>query len=139
MEYMIAVCKFPPVDTGTHVGRGSNTYEYLIPVDTPKEHGFAVITRADNAKKVTADNMRVVAITETKPLMDREFDGKLKHVVATFSTDGYAGLVERQRKKESLMVLMQARLEEASRLAAFEALSEKDPELKKLVDEFKKL
>lgn len=112
-------------------------YEYLVPGDTTVNKEvplYAVITRA-SVKAEELSYFAVARVVEVKDLIDAEYDGKIKHVVALFTAEDYNARIERQQKRERLLKQANKMAEEQHSIEKLTKLIGDSEEGKKLLAE----
>ena len=119
----------------------NKTYQYLVPNDTTIAEGvtlYAVISRGTGTVEGLG-HLNIGRITEIKDLIDSEYDGKLKHVVALFTAEEYNARVERQQKRDRLLVKAKKMAEEQHTIEKLTKLIGDSEEGRALLEQIKAL
>ncbi len=135
----IAVARFTDEDEENsygHRGKAARDYEYLLPESATGSEKFAVVTPSS---RTTLGDMKLVRIKEIKSVAEQEFPGDLKPVVAAFDTDEFLVWSQKLAKRKSLMVQIEKKVSERSKIAQLEALAGDDPDARMLLDALKAL
>lgn len=119
-------------------------YSFLGPKDYDiKELPFAVVVKA-GVGDVTADNfgpdgLVLVRVVEKIDIIDDNYDGTLKWIVAGFSLEKYKSRIERARRQERLLRIVKARVERKNTLETYLKLAEGDEEALAMLKEIEEL
>lgn len=136
MSRFIAVARFAEDDEYVHQASQRKDYEYLLPVNATGKEDYAVVCTADT---ISIQKMKIVRIKSVKEAVEQEYPGDLKTVVAAFSAEDYKTERTRLAKRRSLLVQIEKKISERTKIAALEALAGDDPEARALLDALKAL
>lgn len=144
-QRFIGLCRFVEED-GEKYGEKSmyghtkasekRDYEYLLPEGATGEEKFAVVSPSN---KMTLGGLKIVRITAVRPTTEQEYAGDLKPVVAAFAVAPYLEWTEKLAKRRALMIQVEKKVSERSKIAQLEALAGDDPEARQLLDALKAL
>lgn len=137
----IAVCHFVAEDDPAYEKSRSRKdgYEYLLPESYSADSevpGYAVVCAPDRMNLV---DFKVVKIRAVREMTEQQYEGNLKQVVAVFSTDEYVAAKEKLAKKAALLVQIEKKVAERSKVKALEDIAGSDPEARALLEAFKAL
>jgi hypothetical protein len=136
MTRYIAVCRFVEDDEFARQPSQRRDYEYLLPSGATGDEDYCVVCTADT---ISIQKMKIVKIKSVKAAVEQDYPGDLKTVVAAFSTRDYIAERTRLAKRKSLLVQIEKKISERSKIAALEALAGDDPEAQALLDALKAL
>lgn len=112
-------------------------YEYLLP-EGVGEVTHAVIMSSPRASNSTG--MKVLKIRAVKDLLDKDYHGDLKPVVAAFNIGAYEFELNRQKRRLNIEKEINKRLESKGLLDKIRSMGLlDDPEISKMVEEYKNL
>lgn len=109
----------------------SKEYVYLNPLEEIQVDDLVVVDTTNNGYQIAKVSRFVVDEKEKKKASN--------YVVDYVDTNSYEELVAKMQYMKRLENYMESRAAEYQRLAVFEVLAEKDPELSKALKEYKSL
>lgn len=108
-----------------------------------KEYIFAAYEDLSEGDVVVVDTVNGFQLATVTSIADRLPDnipvGKLKEVVCKVDMSAYLERIENQKKAAELKSKMDEKVKVLQSQAIYEMLAEKDPSLKAMLDEYKKL
>ena len=130
-------------EDGTHFTRstsmGAQEYEYLAPEGATGEEKYAVVVCTKDGKIRDSGSLKVVRVLAFRELVNQEYDGELKSVVALVDTSAYLKSEDVRVQKRKLLAQIEKKISERSKLSQLEALADDDEEAKALLAAFKAL
>lgn len=133
MKY--AICKYiTDVPNGTPVTTSVSSYYFIIPTGmNVKENDLALVL--DRYE----ERYKIVKIESVTDLPNPNYNGKYKLLISKIDITDFCNYIDAENKQQKLEKQIEEKIKDCSKLVLFEYYADKDPELKKMIDDYKQL
>lgn len=133
MKY--AICKYlTDVPNGTPIVTSQSSYYFIIPtgMNVKKDDLALVLDKY-------SEQYKIVLVTDVTDIPNPNYNGKYKQLISKVDITNYCKHIKAESEQIKIEKQIEEKIKDCSKLVLFEYYADKDPELKRMIDEYKRL